>query len=293
MRRWGKALRVAVTALGTLVIALAFSLLTQVFVSLAGYVSLRGASWDYGEALRIGAEAPINLALAQAASAALLFVIAFPHRYRDDGSFLESVKVRPLAGGVVAVCFAAGLGLQLPLAELGNLVQEILPVSFEELARRYRLLNPKSWWDGMSALVAVVIVAPVTEELVFRGWLLPMLRDDWGPVPALVWTSVLFGAVHGPTAFLYATIGGLVLGAVALRSKSTLASIAMHAGINALPLLLPVSLVRIDGFNTLPNDVEHISPWLVAFAFLTTAGLLWVLWRATEAASEREPGKKS
>jgi membrane protease YdiL (CAAX protease family) len=145
-------------------------------------------------------------------------------------------------------------------------------------------MNPSTWWGGVSALLALVLVAPVTEELLFRGWLLQDLKEQYGARPALIWSSVLFGLVHlEPTAIVYATLGGLVLGAVALRTKSTLASIAMHGGVNALPLLLPATLVRIDGFNTLTREVEHISWWLLSLTIAGAAGALWIVWRSTGA----------
>jgi len=255
----------------------------QLFLALGGFLQLRSGSASWSEAIAAAMDSPLNLALVQAAATGVLFIVAFPHRRRDVG-LLESVEVRPLVGGIVALCFLAGAFMQLPLAEVGNLVQEVWPLSFEELARRYRLVNPKTWWAGMSILFAVVIVAPLTEELLFRGWLLQDLKEPYGNTPALIWSSLLFGMVHlggGASAFFYATLGGLVLGAVALRTKSTLASIGMHAGVNALPLLLPASLLRIEGFNTLSQKVEHISWWLVLLALAGAAGALSIVWQAT------------
>ena len=267
---------------GALLIALAMPFLTQAFVVLAGVLQLKSVSVTWAEAVHAGAEAPLNLALAQAASVGVLFIVAFPHKSREGG-FLKAVHVRPLAGAIVALCFAVGVSLQFTLAEVGNLAQEIWPLSFDELARRYRMMTPTTWWGGVSALIAFVLVPPVTEELVFRGWLLPMLQRRTGTPVALVWSSVLFGVVHWEySSILYATLGGLILGAVALRTKSTLASIALHAGINATPLLLPVTLLRIEGFNTLSDRVEHIGLWLVLISIVVTAGLLTVLWRSTE-----------
>lgn len=268
--------------LRALLVAMAVPLLNHLFMGLAGFLQLRSASVRLGEAIRAAAEAPLNYALVQAASVGLIFIIAFPHRSRGE-SFMESVHVRPLLGGIAAVCFASGALLQVPLAELGNLVQEVWPISFEELARRHRLINPTTWGGGISALLALVLVAPVTEELLFRGWLLRDLENRYGTAPALIWSSLLFGLVHlEPSAVVYATVGGFVLGAVALRTRSTLGSIAMHAGVNALPLLVPVSLVRIEGFNTLDQQVEHISPWLLLLSTACAAAALMLLWRVTD-----------
>ena len=268
-------------ALTTVSIAVGIFFLQQLCLAMAGYLHERSLSIGLGEAIRLGAEAPFNLALAQAAAIALVFAVAFPHKAREPG-FLEAVHVRPLAGLVVAVCFGAGLCLQFPLAELGNFSQEIWPLSFDEVARRHRLVTPATWWGGMSALIAFVLVAPVSEELVFRGWFLPMLERRWGAMPALLWTSLLFGLMHGGAGVLYATVAGLVLGAVALRTRSTLASIALHAGVNATPLLLPVSLIRIPGFNTLSERVEHIHLGLLLVSIVLSAALVALLWRVTE-----------
>jgi membrane protease YdiL (CAAX protease family) len=267
--------------LRALVIALAVPALNYLFMGLAGFLQLRSWSGTWGEAIRAGAQAPLNYALVQAASVGVIFIVAFPHRGREGG-LLESVHVRPLIGGIVALSFIAGAFMQLPLAEVGNLVQEVWPTSFDELARRHRLINPKTWWAGVSTLLALVLVAPVTEELLFRGWLLQDLKEQYGQTRALFWSSALFGLVHiEAAAILYAALGGLVLGAVALRTKSTLASIAMHAGVNALPLLLPTRLIRIEGFNTLSHRVEHISWWLLVLSVAGAAGALMIVWRST------------
>jgi membrane protease YdiL (CAAX protease family) len=268
--------------LRALVIALAVPVLNYLFMGLAGFLQLRSWSGTWSEAIRAAAQAPLNYALVQAASVGVIFIVAFPHRGREGG-LLESVHVRPLIGGIVALSFIAGAFMQLPLAEVGNLVQEVWPASFDELARRHRLINPKTWWAGVSTLLALVLVAPVTEELLFRGWLLQDLKEQYGKTRALFWSSALFGLVHiEAAAILYAALGGLVLGAVALRTKSTLASIAMHAGVNALPLLLPTRLVRIEGFNTLSNQVEHISWWLLLLSVVGAALALKIVWNSTE-----------
>jgi membrane protease YdiL (CAAX protease family) len=268
--------------LRALVIALAVPVLNYLFMGLAGFLQLRSWSGTWSEAIRAAAQAPLNYALVQAASVGVIFIVAFPHRGREGG-LLESVHVRPLIGGIVALSFIAGAFMQLPLAEVGNLVQEVWPASFEELARRHRLINPKTWWAGVSTLLALVLVAPVTEELLFRGWLLQDLKEQYGQTRALFWSSALFGLVHiEAAAILYAALGGLVLGAVALRTKSTLASIAMHAGVNSLPLLLPTRLVRIEGFNTLSNQVEHISWWLLLLSVVGAALALKIVWNSTE-----------
>lgn len=274
--------------LRAILIALAVPILNHLFMALAGFLQLKSWSVGTGEAIRAAAEAPLNYALVQAASVGVVFIVAFPYRRRADG-FLDAVHVRPLLGGIAAMCFVAGAFLQLPFAEVGNLVQEVWPISFDELARRHRLINPTTWLGSVSALLALVLVAPVTEELLFRGWLLQDLKARYGQTPALIWSSFLFGVVHLElSAIIYATIAGFILGAVALRTRSTLGSIAMHAGVNALPLMLPASLIRIEGFNTLSQSAEHISVFLLIVSLMGAIGALALVWRATDDAEEED-----
>lgn len=51
--------------------------------------------------------------------------------------------------------------------------------------------------DRIVAFVSLVVIAPLAEEIIFRGWLYGKLRARLSLIPAILLTSVLFGAVHG------------------------------------------------------------------------------------------------
>jgi hypothetical protein len=90
---------------------------------------------------------------------------------------------------------------------------------------------------GIALLVfAAVILAPIGEETLFRGVLLPWLRRFLGP-DAAVWVSaVLFGIGHLRYGFYLSTIVvyGLVLGWARLHTGNLRASIVLHMIINAV-----------------------------------------------------------
>ena len=86
------------------------------------------------------------------------------------------------------------------------------------------------------ALLAVV-VAPVVEEMLFRGILLPALTRKAGVKPAIVTVSLLFAAVHGhlPSAVpLFILSAALSLGYIYRGSLVT--SIAMHSFFNSMTI---------------------------------------------------------
>lgn len=90
------------------------------------------------------------------------------------------------------------------------------------------------------ALIGVVL-APVFEEIVFRGFLLTALSRRWGPALALVVSSLLFGMVHGEGILTVGTLG-LVFGALTLWRGSLTAAITAHALVNGVSLALMIGL---------------------------------------------------
>lgn len=90
----------------------------------------------------------------------------------------------------------------------------------------------------LSALVLVVIVvilAPVVEELFYRGLLLRSIERRWGAGWAVGGSSVLFGVTHFQLIQLPALVAfGIVLGVLAVRTRRLGAPIFAHMAFNAV-----------------------------------------------------------
>ena len=117
-------------------------------------------------------------------------------------------------------------------------------------------------WSGPFALV---VMAPLTEELVFRGLILRRLLAS---VPAwtAIWTSaLLFMGMHlNPWQFPIALGSGLLMGWIYARSRSLALCFVAHAFINATSLLAAGLPFTIRGFNTSPASGEVVfQPWWV------------------------------
>lgn len=91
--------------------------------------------------------------------------------------------------------------------------------------------------------VLLGVLAPMIEEILYRGVLLSRLRRSMGPWPAIVVSAAAFAGFHlvDPGA-LYAVPGlfiiGLVLGWCALARGDLGLAIAVHAGVNLTGVLL-------------------------------------------------------
>jgi membrane protease YdiL (CAAX protease family) len=87
--------------------------------------------------------------------------------------------------------------------------------------------------------VAAVLVAPVCEEVVFRGYLYPAMKHHSGPVCAAMVSALVFSAAHGSlAAILPLFILGLVFVWLYEKSGSIWAPIALHFAFNSATVLL-------------------------------------------------------
>lgn len=89
------------------------------------------------------------------------------------------------------------------------------------------------------AAMAIAVVAPLGEEFFFRGFLLESMNRSVGRGLALLFSATLFGLIHfDPIQSFSATAIGLVLGILAMGSRSLWPAIFAHAVNNAFFLYL-------------------------------------------------------
>jgi hypothetical protein len=139
-------------------------------------------------ALGYGIETTFVLVGSTAVGQLAMFALGYGYRhYRSVSVPVAVPSVRQVGFVVVGVIAAVmlAIGLSLLLATLGLLPGSVIGDT--------ATTNP-TFLLGLAAL-SVLVVAPV-EEFVFRGVVQGRLRAAFGPVPAIVGASLLFGSLH-------------------------------------------------------------------------------------------------
>lgn len=104
------------------------------------------------------------------------------------------------------------------------------------------ILNPlRSFGENpvglASAIIILLIIAPLTEEIVFRGVVLPAFADRWGVVAGVLVSALSFSAVHlQPLVMLVVFPAGIAFAVVAIRYRSLWPSVVAHSLFNAISL---------------------------------------------------------
>jgi membrane protease YdiL (CAAX protease family) len=164
----------------------------------------------------------------------------------------------PLIGLTIGVVYLAILALDAIAPELAA---RILHVGDEPTVTG-------GWLIGKFA--AEALLAPVVEELGFRGFLLHTWARRIGPRRALIATSLLFAVCHYDIVGKF--IGAMVLGLVYIRTRSLLIPIAIHALNNAIAFL--PWLGEPTGTPALQElrETWYVGPLALALAAVTLIG---------------------
>lgn len=129
--------------------------------------------------------------------------------------------------GFIVYVILAGIMLMIATQLFPALnVQEAQDTGFSELVRGFEYLV---------AFLTLVVVAPVAEEILFRGYLLGKLRKHVPLWIAILLTSLLFAGLHWPVSVMIDVfVLSIVLCLLRVFSKSLWPSIFLHMIKNAI-----------------------------------------------------------
>jgi hypothetical protein len=177
----------------------------------------------------LATNAKVIIAAQAAAYPVVLLFIFLLVRTKSDEPFGQAVQwnwpgvTAPafLAGGVILALVVDGLARFLP-------IPKSLPVDtfFHDPGSAY-----------MMAAFGITL-APLLEEMFFRGLLFPLVRRSYGVMVGVLLTALAFAAIHGAQlGYAWAPVlsiffVGVVLTVVRWRANSVAASFLMHCGYN-------------------------------------------------------------
>jgi len=150
------------------------------------------------------------------------------------------------------------------------------------------LLNQKTFYSGSETfspilynllmVFTVLVVAPVTEEFLFRGILLHRWTTKWGVTPALIISSILFGLLHANIIGLF--VFGLMMALLYIKTRTLIVPIICHSLNNLAAIgleLASMSSSTTESINTLTQlrtywwvgiiYVALAAPWLFMFIY--------------------------
>ena len=197
----------------------------------------------------------------------------------------DYVRYARMRAGAWAATFVCCAALLPGMRQVEGLVVRFIPITHFWREAFGQLTGADAFVRG---LLVAAVVAPLVEEIIFRGIILRGFAAHYGPTRALLYSSLLFGIVHlNPWQFLPAVALGLFLGTLYLRTGTVAATWAAHAFYNGSILVLAKFT------DTRPLVDAEVSTGLSATALtaFTAGGVLifcigfWLLLRSSRPAA--------
>jgi membrane protease YdiL (CAAX protease family) len=140
--------------------------------------------------------------------------------------------------------------VSLQLAGYTKWMESLGVEAVQDTVKFFQQSHDKLALAGMA--VAAVIVAPLCEEIVFRGYLYPAAKRFVGPVTAMFCSALLFSLAHGSLAMLLPLfLLGFAFAWIYERTGSLWAPIFAHFCVNGSTVLIQFALRYFD----LPVDL--------------------------------------
>lgn len=140
----------------------------------------------------------------------------------------------PIVSFSFAVCiYLASVPIYLLFCYLNNLLFEVEP---QKLIKEFKE-NPeliRSW----TMLFYTTLLIPITEEVLFRGWLYSGLRYYLKSAYAVGLSALIFALVHESSAMIPVFSLGLILGYIRKTTGAIYPAILIHGAHNALMLIM-------------------------------------------------------
>ena len=139
------------------------------------------------------------LLAAQAMFDGLLLLVALgvasDWKFKPLGRPLRLLGLRPFRLSAIWIMLATLVAYYIAAGLFASLV---LKPNQEDIGGELGVGNP-SVVIAVAAVLMIVLLAPIAEELFFRGFLFAGLRTRWSLWPAAITSGLIFGSVHAPT----------------------------------------------------------------------------------------------
>ena len=169
------------------------------------------------------------------------------------------------------------LGTILMCMGLCQVLNDLITLSGLEKIFPYYTQIETQVYEGQSlflTLLVVAVIAPIAEEVLFRGLVLMRIRDYLGPLAGILFSALCFGIYHGNAVqFIYAGLLGIFLGLAMERSQTIWVSILGHMAANLWSVLGMSILAVLIGNSTKSRIIIDIIMALVFISGLSLLGL--------------------
>ncbi|HSI48509.1 MAG TPA: CPBP family intramembrane glutamic endopeptidase [Ideonella sp.] len=240
----------------------------------------------YGASQDLGLAEPDVTALVLILSYGLLFSVLLYRKGIGYGALFHAGPSSAMAtlGVTAAPLLLMTPGLVLGISTLDDILVRLVPLSSHDTELFKRMSD-----TSLSTVLTACLIAPVLEELLYRGVILRSFLAQYAAWPAIVGSAVLFGVAHlNIYQFMVGLLLGVLTGWLYERTRSVGPGLLLHIAYNSL-----ITWLASDSTPPAPGSDGQIGMgWWVLSLILMGVGLRWLvrLLSPSGTARARDPG---
>ncbi len=179
---------------------------------------------------------------------------------------IKRLRINNVSSETIKLTTMFSVGLIILSDEFDRLIQTFIP-SPNYIIDLNSLLQPESILGYVLLIIAIAIIAPIGEELLFRGFLQQFLEQHWKDITrAILITSLFFSFIHmNPYWFIQIYILGIMLGFLSWKTNSIFPPLILHALNNGTALFFSFIDLEKNSWYLWNN---HVTPWLLFLAVI-------------------------
>ncbi|WP_297629678.1 CPBP family intramembrane glutamic endopeptidase [uncultured Clostridium sp.] len=201
----------------------------------------------------------------------IFIVILLIIKFIFKKSLQNDIKIKPFKLNKLAVLIPAALGSLMLASIWGSFFVQLIAKNDKSIQMIHALFSEM---HSPLAILATILIAPITEELVFRGVLFNYLRRRIPFWPAVIISSVSFGILHGNISQgVFAALLGIILALMYAYTDSLIGDILVHILCNTTSTLLGFIIAS----NSINSSIKAEFSLLISLTYLLLGPVLVLL----------------
>lgn len=194
--------------------------------------------------------------------ATLYWLLQFRKKYTTERPFRFEVANTSIIPFIIVGTLGLQFGVVVPIASLVPVPDFFKKVFLDMMDE-----------TGLFSFLAIVVAAPIFEELIFRGVILDGLLKRYSPIQSILLSSFLFGFIHfNPWQFIAAAGIGIFAGWIYYRTRSLSLAIIVHMTNNLSAFAM--NLVSETTWESMDETlIESYGGW-IPMVSITSLGIL-------------------
>lgn len=198
--------------------------------------------------------------------------------------FKRIIPIEAKWGGFDPVAVLVGVVMLIALSVVLAPLSNILPA------------DNRVFPNGPCTLITIVVLAPIFEELIFRGRLYNTLQRNASPLLAASLSALAFGAVHlNPIVMIEALLVGVIFSYFYLLKRSIITPIILHMCNNAIAYALLVLSYQGVPLRQIIGSANMTIALYIASAIIVVAGTViivrYLVKQGRKSSGERVPAE--